>query len=289
MVAQLIDGKAIAQKVREEVRLATADFVARVGRRPRLDVVLVGDDPASHVYVKNKEKAAEQVGFDGRVHRLGATSSQDEVHKLLSVLAKDVAVDGILLQLPVPDHLNAAELINTIGSDKDVDGLTALNAGALWLGNPGLRPCTPLGCMRLLKEMNVQLKGANAVVVGRSALVGKPIAAMLLEQDATVTLAHSKTQNLAAVIQAADVVVAAIGRPELISGSWIKEGAVVVDVGINRTADGRLVGDVAFEDARQRASLITPVPGGVGPMTIAMLLSNTLASAEARATRSLQR
>lgn len=278
----IIDGKAVAAKVRDEVKAGAAAFAARAGRPPRLDVVLVGDDPASHVYVRNKEKAAHEVGFAGGVHRLPAATTQLDLLAKVRALSDAHDVDGILVQLPLPAHLDALAVIDALDPRKDVDGLHPVNAGLLWVGRKGLRPCTPLGSMRLLDETGVKLDGARAIVVGRSNLVGKPIAAMLLERNATVTLAHSRTSELAARVAEAEVVIAAVGRAELIRGDWIRPDAVVIDVGINRGSDGKLVGDVEFAAAAARARAITPVPGGVGPMTIAMLLANTLAAAEAR-------
>jgi methylenetetrahydrofolate dehydrogenase (NADP+)/methenyltetrahydrofolate cyclohydrolase len=278
----LIDGKQIAAKVRDEVKAGAAAFQKANGRAPRLDVVLVGDDPASHVYVRNKEKAALEVGFTGGVHRLPSTTTQVELLAKVRELSDAPGVDGILVQLPLPRHLDALATIDALDPRKDVDGLHPINAGYLWVGRKGLRPCTPLGSMRLLDEVGTKLDGARAIVVGRSNLVGKPIAAMLLERNASVTLAHSRTIDLGARVAEADVVIAAVGKAELVRGSWIKPGAVVIDVGINRTAEGKLIGDVEFGAASERASAITPVPGGVGPMTIAMLLANTLEAAKAR-------
>jgi len=281
MTAQLIDGKAIAKKVRGEVEQRVAAFAARHGRKPGLEVVLVGDDPASQVYVRNKEKASNEIGMRGAVHRLPADSSQAKVLELVSRLNADDAVDGILVQLPLPSHIDPDAVIAVIDPAKDVDGLTATNAGLLVLGRPGPRPCTPFGCMRLLDEVGCEPRGKRAVVVGRSNLVGKPIAHMLLARHATVTIAHSRTPDLGAVVREAEIVVAAVGKRDLIRGAWIKPGAVVLDVGTNRNDAGKLCGDVEFAAASERASFITPVPGGVGPMTIAMLLVNTLQAAEA--------
>jgi len=278
----LIDGKAVAAKVRAEVKAGAELFTQTHGRAPRLDVILVGDDPASHVYVRNKEKAAVEVGFSGGVHRLDAATAQGDLLAKVRELSFAPEVDGILVQLPLPSHLDAQAVIDALDPAKDVDGLHPVNTGLLWVGRKGLRPCTPLGSMRLLDEAGAKLEGARAIVVGRSNLVGKPIAAMLLERNASVLLAHSRTKDLGARVAECDVVIAAVGKAELIRGEWIKEGAVVIDVGINRGADGKLIGDVAFGAASQRASAITPVPGGVGPMTIAMLLSNTLDAAWAR-------
>jgi len=282
MTAQLIDGKEIAKRVRAEVSLRTQAFVKAHGRPPGLEVVLVGDDPASQVYVRNKERASIEVGMRGAVHRLPGDSSQANVVQLVRRLNDDDNVDGILVQLPLPLQIDAAAIIDCIDSSKDVDGLTTESAGLLALGQSGLRPCTPVGCMRLLAEVGCNLEGKRAVVIGRSNLVGKPIAQLLLAKNATVTMAHSRTTDLAAVVADSDIVVAAVGRRALVKGAWIKPGAVVLDVGTNRDDAGKLCGDVEFAAACERASFITPVPGGVGPMTIAMLLSNTLDAAIAR-------
>jgi methylenetetrahydrofolate dehydrogenase (NADP+)/methenyltetrahydrofolate cyclohydrolase len=244
--------------------------------------VLVGDDPASAVYVGGKQKASAEVGILGFDHRLPADTPQDEVERLLGELNDDPRVSGILLQLPTPPHIDGGGLTELIRPEKDVDGLTPISTGLLVKGRPGLRPCTPSGVMELLRRHDVALEGAEAVVVGRSDLVGKPVAALLLAAHATVTICHSRTHDLAAVCRRADVLVAAVGRPRLVQGDWVKEGAVVIDVGVNRTDDG-LVGDVDFAGAAARARLITPVPGGVGPMTIAMLLRNTVLAARAQA------
>jgi methylenetetrahydrofolate dehydrogenase (NADP+)/methenyltetrahydrofolate cyclohydrolase len=282
MTATLIDGKAIAQQVRTELRDEIESWVAGGGRRPGLATVLVGDDPASAVYVGGKQKASAEVGIEGFAHHLPADTPEDEVVALLQELNADDRVSGILLQLPTPDHIDGSHLTTLIDAGKDVDGLTPVSAGLLAKGLPGLRPCTPSGCIELLRRHNVTLEGAEAVVVGRSDLVGKPVAALLLAENATVTMCHSRTRDLDEVCRRADIVVAAVGRPEMVKGSWIKPGATVIDVGINRTDDG-LVGDVEFASAVEVAGLITPVPGGVGPMTIAMLLRNTLLAAQAAA------
>jgi methylenetetrahydrofolate dehydrogenase (NADP+)/methenyltetrahydrofolate cyclohydrolase len=283
MTAMIIDGKAIAEKVRNEVRVRAEAFAKRVGRKPGLEVILVGEDPASQVYVRNKETAAEKAGLRGAVHRLAGDTSEAALLAKVRELNGRGDVDGILVQLPVPKHIDPLAVVDALDWRKDVDGLTPHNAGLLWVGRKGLRPCTPFGSMRLLDECGAKLDGARAIVVGRSNLVGKPIAAMLLERNATVVLAHSKTVDLDQRVREADVVIAAVGKAEIIRGAWIKEGATVIDVGINRGADGKLIGDVEFAAAAERARAITPVPGGVGPMTIAMLLSNTVDAAEARA------
>ena len=282
MAARSIDGKAVAARVREEVAARAAAFERAHGRKPGLEVVLVGDDAASQVYVRNKEKAAGACGIRGEVHRLPADSSQQKVEALVRSLNERADVDGILVQLPLPSHLDAQPVLDLIDPGKDVDGLHPTNAGLLQAGRKGLRPCTPSGCMRLLKETGTDPNGLRAVVIGRSALVGKPIALMLLEQNATVTMAHSRTKSLGELAREADILVAAVGRKHLVTGDFIKPGAVVLDVGINRGDDGKLYGDVDFAAASERAAWITPVPGGVGPMTIAMLLSNTVDAAEAR-------
>ena len=284
MTATIIDGKAIAARVRAEVREEIERWVAEGARRPGLATVLVGDDPASAIYVENKQRACAEVGIEGFAHDLPATSTQDEVAGLLRELNQDDRVSGILLQLPTPAHIDGSSLTTLIDPGKDVDGLTPVSTGLLTKGLPGLRPCTPAGCVELLRRHDVALEGAEAVVVGRSDLVGRPVAALLLAENATVTVCHSRTRDLPAVCRRADVLIAAVGRPEMIRGDWIKPGAAVIDVGINRTEAG-LVGDVHYESARPVAGLITPVPGGVGPMTIAMLMRNTLAAAQAQAAR----
>ena len=251
---------------------------------PGLATVLVGDDPASAIYVNNKQKACREVGIDGRDHRLAADASQDEAAELLATLNDDPSVSGILLQVPVPEQLDGDALTAVIDPGKDVDGLTPVSAGALAQGRPGLRPCTPSGIIELLDSYDVPLDGAEAVVVGRSLLVGRPLAFLLLERNATVTICHSRTRDLAAVCARADVLVAAAGSPRMLGADAVRPGAAVIDVGMNRLEDG-LAGDVDFEAASQRAGLITPVPGGVGPMTIACLLRNTLQAARARVFR----
>jgi len=285
-MAQIIDGKAVAQKVRDEVKAGVEAFRTAHGRAPGLHVVLVGDDQASAVYVRNKEKAAEEVGMAGKVYRLAASTTEKELLALVGELNADDAVDGILVQFPVPPQISQTRVIEAISPAKDVDGLHPLSAGALWAGMDGLVSCTPSGCLRLLREAGVKLSGANAVVVGRSNLVGKPVAALLLAENATVTLAHSKTRDLAGVCRQADVLVAAVGREAIIKGDFIKPGAAVIDVGMNRNAAGKLCGDVDFEAAEKIAGFITKVPGGVGPMTIACLLENTLKAAKMRQSRS---
>jgi methylenetetrahydrofolate dehydrogenase (NADP+) / methenyltetrahydrofolate cyclohydrolase len=276
--ATIIDGKAISQRVRAEVGHEVAELTERTGVRPGLATILVGDDPASAIYIANKRKACAEAGIVDLHQHLPASAGQAEVAQLIEQCNADPAVSGILLQLPVPDGLDGNALTALISPDKDVDGLTPISAGRLAQGSPGLRPCTPAGVLVLLDTQGVELEGAEAVVVGRSNLVGKPVAAMLLARNATVTMCHSRTRDLPAVCARGDVLIAAVGVPELIRAEHVKAGAVVIDVGMNRTDDG-LKGDVAFDEVSQRAGMITPVPGGVGPMTIAMLMSNTVAAA----------
>jgi len=278
MTATIIDGRAIADRVRAEVARDVAELTERTGQPPGLATILVGDDPASAIYVANKRKACAEAGIADHHQHLDAGVTQDEVASLIEECNRDPEVSGILLQLPVPPGLNGGALTALISPEKDVDGLTPVSAGRLAQGTPGLRPCTPLGVIELLDSYDVALEGAEAVVVGRSDLVGKPVAALLLQRHATVTICHSRTRDLPGVCSRADVLVAAVGKPELVGGEYVKPGAVVIDVGINRTDEG-LRGDVAFDAAAQRARLISPVPGGVGPMTIAMLLRNTVTAA----------
>ncbi len=277
-MSTILDGKALAERVRAETAQRVTALAAR-GIVPGLATVLVGDDPASRVYVGSKERGCAALGMRSFAHHLPGETTTRQLLTLVGELNARTDVHGILVQLPLPAAVDADAVIQAIAPAKDVDGLTVINQGRLLGGRPGLRPCTPLGIMRLIDETGIRLAGATAVVVGRSNLVGKPVALMLLERHATVTLCHSRTVELGNVVHAADVVVAAVGRPEMIRGEWIREGAVVVDVGINRGADGKLVGDVAFAAASARARWITPVPGGVGPMTVAMLLANTAAAA----------
>jgi methylenetetrahydrofolate dehydrogenase (NADP+)/methenyltetrahydrofolate cyclohydrolase len=277
----ILDGKAIAATLRGEVALVAAALRAK-GIVPCLAVVLVGDDPASAVYVRSKTKAARDAGVEPRDHKLAASTTQAELMALIARLNGDDAVDGILVQLPLPAHLDSDAVIRAIDPAKDVDGLHPQSLGYLAQGKPIVQPCTPKGCMRLLKEAGAQLAGARAVVLGRSLLVGKPMALLLANANATVTLCHSKTRELAAEVRRADIVVAAIGRAEMVRGDWIADGAYVIDVGMNRLPDGKLVGDVEFAGAAPRARAITPVPGGVGPMTIACLLENTVEAATRR-------
>lgn len=277
--ARLIDGKALAQRVRSEVAERVLKLKTQ-GITPGLTVVIVGDDPASHVYVRNKALACEQAGMNSNVIRLDATTTQAELLELISQLNQDNSVHGILVQLPLPAPLDEHAVIEAIAAHKDVDGFHISNAGLLLTGQPLFVPCTPYGVMKMLEDQNVQIRGAEAVIVGASNIVGKPMALLLQAAGATVTICNSKTKDLAAHTRRADILVVAVGRPQMIKGDMIKSGAVVIDVGINRLDDGRLVGDVDFESALTVAGAITPVPGGVGPMTIAMLLVNTVEAAE---------
>ena len=283
--ATVIDGKAFAAALRERIGVAAAGFAAQTGRRPGLAVVLVGEDPASQVYVGAKGKACEAAGMASFEHRLPADTSEAALLSLVERLNNDPEVDGILVQLPLPSGLNEQAIIAAINPDKDVDGFHVINAGRLAVGQRGFVPCTPLGCLMLLQDHLGDLSGLEAVVIGRSNIVGKPMAQLLTDANATVTIAHSRTKNLPDVVRRADIVVAAVGRPEMVRGDWIKPGATVIDVGINRLPPeegkekGRLVGDVAYGEACAVAGAITPVPGGVGPMTIAVLLRNTLVAA----------
>ena len=284
MGAERIDGKAFAATLRAKVGDLAADFASKAGRPAGLAVVLVGEDPASQVYVRSKHKATVEAGMASFEHRLPADTDAATLLALVDQLNRDPAVDGILVQLPLPAHLDEQAVIAAIGPDKDVDGFHVINAGRLAVGQPGFVPCTPLGCLMLLKDQLGDLSGMEAVVIGRSNIVGKPMAQLLTDANATVTLAHSRTRDLPAVVRRADIVVAAVGRAEMVKGDWIKPGACVIDVGINRVPAAeegktRLVGDVDFAEAEQVAGSITPVPGGVGPMTIAVLLRNTLVAA----------
>jgi methylenetetrahydrofolate dehydrogenase (NADP+)/methenyltetrahydrofolate cyclohydrolase len=277
--AVVIDGKAVARAIRERVAADAATLMRERGIQPGLAVVLVGEDPASKIYVTNKEKAAAEAGIAAQDHRLPAETTQAELLALVASLNADPAVHAILVQLPLPKLIDAQAVLEAVLPEKDVDGFHPVNVGLLHMGRPRFVPCTPRGVIELLRHHGVALKGKRAVIVGRSNIVGRPVAALLEHEHATVTICHSRTIDLPGEVRRADIVVAAIGRPEFLRGDWIKEGAVVIDVGINRRADGKLVGDVAFAEARQRAALITPVPGGVGPMTIAMLLANTVEAA----------
>jgi methylenetetrahydrofolate dehydrogenase (NADP+)/methenyltetrahydrofolate cyclohydrolase len=277
VTAQILDGKALAATLRAEV----AARVARLARPPGLAVVLVGDDPASAVYVRNKDRAAREAGLEARTIRLTADTTQAALLDVVRGLNADPTVDGILVQMPLPAQIDARAVIEAVDPGKDVDGFHPLNVGRLADGSALLAPCTPRGVMKLLAHAGVELRGARAIVLGRSGIVGRPVASLLLAADATVTIAHSRTRDLAAECRRADVVVAAVGRPEMVRADWIKPGAAVIDVGINRLADGRLVGDVAFGECAAVAGWITPVPGGVGPMTIACLLENTFLACSA--------
>jgi methylenetetrahydrofolate dehydrogenase (NADP+)/methenyltetrahydrofolate cyclohydrolase len=289
MSASLIDGKAFAAALRERVGEAALGFAEKAGRKPGLAVVLVGEDAASQVYVRNKGKATLAAHMESFEHPLPADTSEADLLALVEKLNRDPAVDGILVQLPLPRHLDEQSIIASISPDKDVDGFHVINAGRLSVGQSGFVPCTPLGCMMLLTDRLGDLSGLEAVVIGRSNIVGKPMAQLLLDANATVTIAHSRTRDLREVVARADIVVAAVGRPEMIGKDWIKPGATVIDVGINRlppepgAEKGRLVGDVAFAEASEVAGAITPVPGGVGPMTIAVLLRNTVVAAHRNA------
>lgn len=291
MSATILDGKKLAESVRANVAAGVANFVKAHGRPPGLEVVLVGEDPASQVYTRNKEKAAAEVGIRGKLHTLPATTTEAELLAMLDRLNNDDTVDGILVQLPLPSQIGGERVLDEIRADKDVDGFHPVNIGLLASGRSGLVPCTPRGCMKLIALAGVKLEGARAVVVGRSNIVGKPMAELLLAANATVTIAHSRTMDLALRCREADVLVVAVGRAELVRGDWVKPGATVIDVGMNRVAlpavpgqasKSRLVGDVAYEEAAKVAGAITPVPGGVGPMTIACLLENTLIAAKQR-------
>ncbi len=280
--ARIIDGKATAAALRAEIGREVAAIKAARGIVPGLPVVLVGEDPASKVYVASKEKLAVEVGMNSVAHRLPAETTEAQLLAKLAELNGDDSVDGILVQLPLPKHIDTGRIIDAIDPAKDVDGLHPINAGLLAGGKNGLVPCTPLGSMLLLKQALPSLSGLDAVVIGRSELVGRPLAQLLLQADCTVTIAHSRTRDLPAVVKRADIVIAAVGRPRMVKGDWIKPGATVIDVGINRLPDGKLTGDVDFTDAVKVAGAITPVPGGVGPMTIACLLKNTLSAFHAR-------
>ena len=284
MSAEIIDGRAVSATVRERVRREVAEYASAHGRTPALATVIVGEDPASQVYVRNKHRACEEAGMRSVHHELAGGASEAELLKLVAALGADEDVDGILVQLPVPDQIDADAVVAAIDPAKDVDGLTPTSAGLLASGSPQLVPCTPAGVIELLDHIGLDLEGAEAVVVGRSKLVGRPLASLLLSRNSTVTVCHSRTRDLAATCRRGDVLVAAVGSPRRLGADAVKPGAVVIDVGMNRTAEG-LVGDVDFEAAREVASAITPVPGGVGPMTIAMLMVNTLAAARGRGGR----
>jgi methylenetetrahydrofolate dehydrogenase (NADP+)/methenyltetrahydrofolate cyclohydrolase len=279
---QILDGKTLAQKIQQALKTEIQTLQPQIGRSPGLAVLMVGDNPASAVYVRNKEKACEKIGMRSFGKHFPALTSQEELTAVIQALNEDPNVDGILVQLPLPKHLDSVALLHTIAPEKDADGLHPVNLGHLVRGETGLRSCTPAGVMALLAEYNIDVAGKNAIVIGRSILVGKPLALMLLEKNATVTIAHSRTQNLAELTRQADIVVGAVGQPEMITADMVKPGAIVIDVGINRVVDSsgnaRLVGDVDFAGVAPIASYITPVPGGIGPMTIAILLQNTVLS-----------
>ena len=284
MAAQIIDGNALAKKLQGEIKTRVA-ALSNQGLQPGLAVILVGDDPASQVYVRNKVKACENAGIYSRLERLPASTNEAALLAHIAQLNQDPAIHGILVQLPLPAHIDEDKITHAIAVAKDVDGFHPANAGALLTGSAGFKPCTPYGCMKMLESIGYDLRGKNAVVVGRSNIVGKPMALLLLDAHATVTICHSKTKDLSAVLRQADVIIAAVGRPNMITGDMVKPGAVVIDVGINRYPDehpnaGKLCGDVDFESVKEVAGYISPVPGGVGPMTITMLLANTLEAAE---------
>lgn len=280
--AQLLDGKALAQRIQRQLQTQVQQQISATKRPPGLAVLMVGDNQASAVYVRNKERACNKVGIASFGRHFPTNTSQTELEQTIQALNQDQRVDGILVQLPLPDHLDAVSLLNQIDPEKDVDGLHPVNMGRLVRGEPGLRSCTPAGVMRLLHEYSIDLQGKQAVVIGRSILVGKPLALMLLEANATVTIAHSRSRSLEDIIRSADLLIAAVGRPQLVKANIVKPKAIVIDVGINRISDqqgqSRLVGDVDFESVREVAQYITPVPGGIGPMTVAMLLQNTVLS-----------
>lgn len=279
-MAMIIDGKAVAREIQREIKEEIEGLKRRWRMVPGLGVVLAGDDPASHLYVRNKEKACREVGIRSQEHILSGAVSERELLSLIHSLNREKEIHGILVQLPLPVHIRAEKILRAISPQKDIDGFHPINQGLLLLGGEGFKPCTPMGIMKLLESAGCNPKGKNAVVIGRSNLVGKPVALMLLAQHATVTLCHSRTAQLRDEVSRADILVAAIGKAGLVRGDWIKPGAVVIDVGVNRLPSGKLVGDVEFEGAKERASWISPVPGGVGPMTICMLLFNTLRAAK---------
>ncbi|MGA7982046.1 MAG: bifunctional methylenetetrahydrofolate dehydrogenase/methenyltetrahydrofolate cyclohydrolase FolD [Chromatiaceae bacterium] len=283
MSAQILDGKAIAAEIRGALKRHVDTIIDAGGRPPGLAVVLVGDNPASEIYVRNKRKACAEVGFHSELHELSAETPQEKLLDLIDTLNADERIDGILVQLPLPDHIDEEAVIERILPTKDVDGFHPYNVGRLVLRMPLLRPCTPKGIMSMLERTGRKIEGLDAVIVGQSNIVGRPMALELLAARCTITVCHTRTKDLADKVRRADLVVAAAGRPRLVEGDWIKQGALVIDVGMNRLADGKLVGDVDFEGARERAAWITPVPGGVGPMTIASLLENTLQAAELHA------
>ncbi len=283
-MAKIIDGKALASKIRQELKTEAAQLKAN-GIKPGLAVILVGNNPASKVYVNAKGKACEEVGVNSLQHNLPEDAKQEELISLIQRLNNDSDVHGILVQLPLPAHIDEEDVLEAISPYKDVDGFHPFNIGRLAIGKPVIQPCTPFGIMKLLESEGLEISGKHAVVVGRSNIVGKPVAIMLLQKHATVTICHSRTKNLSDVTRQADILIAAVGRPKMIKGDWIKKDAIVIDVGVNRLENGSLAGDVDFEEAKQIASAITPVPGGVGPMTIAMLLNNTIEAAKKQGLR----
>lgn len=276
-MGQIIDGKALSQVVKDEVKAEVPALEAKYGRKPCLAVIIVGENPASQVYVRNKVKAAAYTGMESRLVELPSDISEEALLQQIAILNDDPLTDGILVQLPLPGHIDEEKVIDAIAREKDVDGFHPLNVAGLWLGKDCIVPCTPAGIMRMLDSIGVELKGKNAVVVGRSNIVGKPVAKLLLDRNATVTIAHSRTGDLGEVCRSADVLVVAVGKAGLVTGDMIKPGAIVIDVGMNRNAEGKLCGDVDYASAEPVSSWITPVPGGVGPMTIAMLMKNTIA------------
>jgi methylenetetrahydrofolate dehydrogenase (NADP+) / methenyltetrahydrofolate cyclohydrolase len=276
----LLQGKEVSQKIRDQLQVRVKKFKDQTGRGPRLDVIIVGDDKASHIYVKNKHVACEKIGMQSHVHQLSGMTSEDEVLGLIKRLNSDKNVDGILVQMPVPKHISSQKVLDTISPDKDADGLTPTSAGRLWSGKPGVKPCTPHGVMHILEHYNISVSGKKAVVVGRSQIVGKPMAALLLEKDATVFVCHSKTENLEEITKQGDIVVVAAGKPRFLGKSAFKKDAVVVDVGIHGSGTGQICGDVRSDELENWVKAVTPVPGGVGPMTITCLLENTLWLAE---------
>lgn len=278
MSAKILDGKVISQEIKEELKKEVEELKGH-GVQPGLAVILIGEDPASKVYVNKKAQNCEEIGMYSEVHRLDESTSEEELLNLIDKLNNDPKIHGILVQLPVPDHINEKAVIDSIAIEKDVDGFHPASVGNLVIGDDCLIPCTPHGCMVMLEKAGVDLKGKNAVIVGRSNIVGKPMAMLLLHNHATITVCHSRTKDLTAEISRGDIVIAAVGRAQMVTGEMIKDGAIVIDVGINRLDDGKLVGDVDFESCKEKASYITPVPGGVGPMTIVMLLKNTIIAA----------
>ena len=282
-MAQIIDGKAVSAAVKQEVAEETAKLRDERGLKVGLAVIIVGTDPASRVYVNNKKKACEAVGFQSYEYALDENTTEEQLVDLISVLNRDDRVSGILVQLPLPKHIDEKAVINAISPEKDVDAFHPVNVGKIMIGDYSFLPCTPAGVMRLIESTGVDITGKHCVVIGRSNIVGKPQAMLLLQKNGTVTICHSKTQNLKEICQSADILVAAVGRPNFVTGDMVKEGAVVIDVGINRLDTGKLCGDVEFESAEKKAAYITPVPGGVGPMTIAMLMKNTLTAAKQQA------